>query len=119
MTIKPESEVREIYGITPHEIQLIKSFMQGAVYSWVKNRKDEPFAVRDLVGGENYDWTDTPLFCLWEKHIKLGKLPEAAENDAAKDLGWITKSVLKKDKRTFKVEKQGLVNTYLWVDNES
>lgn len=55
MTLTPKSELREVSGIRDIEKGLIKAFIQGAVYCWVKNRKDEQFAVRDLVGGENFD----------------------------------------------------------------
>lgn len=69
MAIKPESELREVYGIDDFQKALIKAYMQGAIYSWVKNKKGELFAIRDLVGGENYEWAGTPLYALWEKHI--------------------------------------------------
>jgi hypothetical protein len=118
MAIKPETALRNVNGISELEKSLIKAFMQGAVYSWVKNRKDEPFAVRDLAGGENFEWEGTPLFVLWEKQLKLGKKGDDATEDAAKDLGWLTKSVLAEDKRTFKVEKAGMVNSYRWIGNE-
>ena len=117
MTLMPESELRETYGISDIEKELIRAFMQGAVYSWVKNRAGEPFAVRDLVGGENYDWNGTPLQVLHDKHITAGKNSEEAFEAAAKDLGWIVKSLLSEDSRTFEVEKSGLVNTYCWVGN--
>jgi hypothetical protein len=118
MAIKPKSELRGVLAISELEKSLIKAFMQGAIYSWVKNRKNEPFAVRDLVGGENYEWSGTPLIVLWEKQIKLGKKDSDATDDAAKDLGWLTKTVLAEDKRNFTVEKVGLVNTYRWVGGE-
>jgi hypothetical protein len=119
MAIKPESELRDVHGIDNNQKTLIKAYMQGAIYSWVKNRKGESFAVRDLVGGENYNWEGTPLFVLWEKQIKLGKKGDDATTDAAKDLGWLTKTVLAEDKRTFMVEKAGMVNSYRWMENES
>lgn len=118
MAINPESELRDVRDITNLEKSLIKAYMQGAIYSWIKNRKDEPFAVRNLAGGENYDWSGTPLIALWEKQIKLGKKGDDATEDAAKDLGWLTKTVLAEDKRTFTVEKVGMVNSYRWVGSE-
>ena len=78
MTLIPESEIRDVHGITEEQKTLIKAFLQGAVYSWVKNRLGEQFAARDLVGGENFEWEGTPLFPLYQKHIDLEKevLPE-------------------------------------------
>jgi hypothetical protein len=118
MSIQPTSELRDVHGITEDEKRLIKAYMQGAVYSWVKNRKNEAFAIRNLVGGENYEWSGTPLLALWEKQIKLGKRGDDATEAAAKDLGWLTKTVLSDDKRTFTLEKSGLVNSYRWVGDE-
>ena len=118
MALNPPSDLRDVRGIGDTENTLIKAFMQGAVYSWVKNRKDEPFAVRDLVGGENFDWDETPLIVLYEKHINEGKDNASAIEAAAKDLGWLVKTVLAEDKRTFIPSKAGLVNHYRWVGNE-
>lgn len=116
--LTPPSELREVHGITDEQRSAIAYFMQGAIYSWAKNRPGEPFAVRDLMGGENFFWEGTPLIVLYKKHIALGKTNESAIEDAAKDLGWIVKSVLSRDKRTYAVEKAGLVNGYKWVGNE-
>jgi hypothetical protein len=119
MALNPQSEVRDVYGITDTEKELIKAFMQGAVYCWVKNRKDEQFAVRDLMGGENNDWDGTPLQVLYEKHVVAGKDHVSAVEAAGKDLGWLVKAVLDEDRRTFEVVKEELVNKYHWDGNES
>ena len=116
--LRPPSDLREVHGITDEQRAAICHFMQGAIYSWAKNRPNEAFAVRDLMGGENFFWEGTPLIMLYEKHIALGKSYDSAIEDAAKDLGWLVKSVLSNDKRTYTVEKAGLVNSYAWVGNE-
>ncbi len=118
MTLEPDSEVREVHGIGTRDRDLIKTFLQGAVYSWVKNRSGEQFAARDLVGGENFEWDGTPLFVLYRKHMDLGKSHESAIEDAGKDLGWLLKAVLSEDKRTFEVGRSGLTAGYRWVGNE-
>jgi hypothetical protein len=118
MALNPSSELRDVTGITESDKALIKAFMQGAVYSWAKNRKDEAFAVRDLVGGENFEWSGTPLYVLYEKHIGQGKNSAEAIEAAAKDLGWLTKTVLAEDKRTFIPSKSELVSHYRWVGGE-
>lgn len=114
----PESEVRGVYGITDDERDAIKFFMQGAVYCWVKNRMGQPFAVHDLMGGENFFWHGTPLIALYDKHANAGKDDAAATEAAGRDLGWLVKTVLAEDKRTFEVSNNGYVNTYRWVGNE-
>jgi len=115
MTLRPESELREPSGIDGTQRELIRAFMQGAVYSWVKNRPGEPFAVRDLMGGLNNDWNGTPLQVLYDRYIDMGRNADEAFEAAAKDIGWITKTLLSEDRRIFEVEKSGLVNTYLMV----
>jgi hypothetical protein len=115
MTLDPRSELRDVKGIDDAQKELIRVFMQGAIYCWVKNRRGEPFAVRDLVGGENTDWNGTPLQVLFEKHINMGKDSDASFKAAAKDIGWIVKSLLADDNRTFLAGKAGLVNSYDWV----
>jgi hypothetical protein len=118
MAITPKSRLHKVRGIRDLEIATIKAYMQGAVYCWVKNRKDEPFSVRDLVGGENYEWKGTPLYALWTKQVNSGKKGNLAIKNAGKDLGFLTKTVLSDDKRTFIVEKAGMVNSYRWVGGE-
>jgi len=92
--------------------------MQGAIYAWAKNFPAKPFAVRDLVGGENGDWTGTPLFALYEAYIKHGECDEVAQSHAAQDLGWIVKNLLNNDKRTYVNTKPDDVNHYEWVGSE-
>jgi len=116
--LKPASEVRDVQGVTPEEMQLIKAFIQGAVYTWAKNHPGDWFAARDLVGGENFDWNGTPLQVLFEKHIDAGKNDAEATDAAGRDIGWITKSVLDADKRTFEADNSGYVSQYRWVGNE-
>jgi hypothetical protein len=116
MPLQDPSELRDVSGLDAAEKRLIKAFLQGAVYCWVKNRRGEEFAARDLVGGENADWGETPLQVLYWKHINQGKAHEAAVEAAAKDLGWLLKSMLAEDKRMFATGKSGLVNAYRWVE---
>ncbi len=118
MVLIPESEVRDVHGITEEQKALIKAYLQGAVYSWVKNRMGEQFAARDLVGGENFEWEGTPLYPLYQKHIDSGKGIDEAIEAAAKDLGWLMKVVLSEDKRHFEVGRSGLTAGYRWVGKE-
>ncbi|MBX7212048.1 MAG: hypothetical protein K1X78_27325 [Verrucomicrobiaceae bacterium] len=118
MSLIPESQLRQVNGLEPEQTTAILSYLQGAVYSWVKNRSGEWFAARDLVGGENFEWMGTPLYPLFEKHSDLGKSEEDAIADAAKDVGWLLKRVLAEDKRHFEVGRSGLTAAYRWLGNE-
>ena len=115
MTLLPSSAIREVNGITNDQKQRIRDFLQGAAYSWCKNRKDEWFSLRDLMGGDNYFWENTPLFVLYEKQINLGHTNNAAVEAAGKDGGWIFKKLLSDDSRIFETKKEDLIRKYLWV----
>jgi hypothetical protein len=111
--------VRDVRGITDESKEAIKNFLLGAVYCWAKNRTNEWFALRNLVGGENADWDETPPYVLFEKHKRYGKNNKDAIKAAAKDAGWILKAVLIGDKkRTYTAGKSGRVSTYRWIGGE-
>jgi hypothetical protein len=101
MSLTPPSEIRNVTDISDHENQRIRDFLQGAVYCWCKNRNDEWFALRYLMGGPNFDWSATPLNVLYEKHLNRGKNEDQAVEDAGKDCGWLVKSVINDDDRQF------------------
>lgn len=108
------SELRDVHGIKDEEKQKIIDFLQGAVYCWCKNRPDEWFSMRDLMGGDNFHWQGTPLFALYQKHENLDKDSEQAIADAGKDSGWLLKRVIHDDARMFKHKKEELIRKYLW-----
>ena len=114
MALIEKSEVRKVTGINSTYKQRIEDFLQGAVYSWCKNRPNEWFSMRDLMGGEIFSWGGTPLNELYLKHINLGKNNSEAITAAGKDSGWILKKVIDKDKRLFNTKKEDLIRKYLW-----
>lgn len=85
---------------------------------WVKNRSNEAFAARDLVGGENYDWNGTPLIVLYEKHIYQGKDHAETVKEEGNDVGWILKLLLHKDKRVFEHCDGGMAQGYRWIKQQ-
>ena len=44
MIIKGNAEIRSVTGISSDEEKDIMNFLQGAVYCWCKNHKDEWFS---------------------------------------------------------------------------
>ena len=81
--------------------EVMSAYIQGAVYQYIKDNweKDEiKFAARDLFGGVNWNWANTPLDELYKYHLSNGKTKSEAYETAAKDVGWLMKDVLKKDK---------------------
>jgi hypothetical protein len=115
MSLIPESEIRDVHEISNEDKHRIIDFLQGAVYCWCKNRPDEWFSMRDLMGGENYFWEGTPLLVLYTKHESKGKSWESAVKDAGKDSGWILIRVINQDQRKFKTKKEELIRKYKWI----
>lgn len=113
MITSGNNEIRSVTGISHEEENDIKNFLQGAVYCWCKNRKDEWFSLRDLMGGDNYFWNNTPLIQLWEKHNNLGKSDPVIE--AGKDGGWILKKVIENDNRNFETKEEEMIRKYRWI----
>ena len=115
MSLTDNPQLRPVDGITKNEYQRITDFLQGAVYCWCKNQKDEWFSLKDLMGGDNYFWQNTPLLPLFIKH-------EGVEDDpvleAGKDAGWILKSVVFEDKRRFETKREALIRVYRWIGEE-
>ncbi len=119
MAIRPRSTIRQVKGITAEQEQLMRAYLQGAVYSWAKNRSGDQFAARDLFGGVNAKWEETPLCPLYEKHRALGKSVKKAINAAGVDCGWLLKSVLAEDRRHFIVGRSGRTAGYCWIGRKS
>lgn len=86
-------------SISAEDKEKIKIFLQGMVYCWSKNVKDENnsnkwFFARDLVGSESFSWDDTPLKV-------INKL-----NDSDKILGHILYEVIDEDIKQFETKEE-------------
>lgn len=114
MIKKGNDEIRRVNGIDEQSMNDIEYFLQGAIYCWCKNRKNEWFSLRNLMGGDNYYWQGTPLIALYEKHEDLGK--DDPVGDAGKDGGWILKKVIKDDDRKFETKTEEMIRKYRWLD---
>lgn len=101
-----------------NEINEMCSFLQGAVYCWCKNRKNEWFAARDLIGGDNYFWQGTPLMRLYEYYLNDSRgNGEYAVEEAGKAAGRLLKKVLFEDRRVFDTQ-DGYTRIYRWTGEE-
>ena len=106
---------KSVNGFTDEQLNLMKAFLQGAVYCWCKNRKDEWFAARDLLGGDNYYWQGTPLMPLYTYYLNGNEdNHDYAVEEAGKAAGRLLKEVLINDKRTFETE-EGYTRMYRWT----
>lgn len=115
------TNVRQVNGVNPNDMQHIRDFLQGSVYCWCNVKGEEEFAARDLVGGDNSeDWDKTPLYALYQHHVNAGKSPKEAFDQSGIDVGHILKSVLKDDNRMFKTKvdsdaRYDNVRKYCWI----
>ena len=90
-------------SISAEDKEKIKLFLQGMVYCWCKNVKDENnsnkwFYARDLVGGESFSWDDTPLKVLNENYDTV--------KTASQALGNLLYEVLDEDTKHFEFYKE-------------
>ncbi len=115
MITNENNKYKNITCISENEQQNILCYLQGAVYCWCKNRKNENFSLRDLVGGENYFWQGTPLFVLYEINEKKHEVKKAVK-EAGKIAGHLLKKVVIIDKRKFETYREGLIRKYKWVE---
>ncbi len=115
MTLLNNSNCRKVNGLSASQEQKIIDFLQGAVYCWCKNKPAKWFSMRDLMGGENFFWEDTPLMALFNKHKNKGKNNDKAIDGAGKDSGWLLKRVIVNDKRVFETKVEERIRKYRWV----
>lgn len=116
--------VNNVVGLTEQERTKALSYLQGMVYMWCAINGNQVFAARDLMGGENYDWTGTPLVDVWYNRQRryqaeypdtpIEEINDWTHGEAAKEVGRLLKKVLIDDKRQF-VELKGYSNQYQWV----
>lgn len=83
---------------------MILAFLQGVVYQWILERskndeKNASFVARDLLGGFNNNWQETPLQFLYDYYKQKSNDERYAREQAAQDAGWALKEILKNDKR--------------------
>ena len=95
-------------------IEFAKAYIKGAVHSHCNTNPDEPLSVRILFGGDNRNWADTPLQIIYDYHKSMqAKNPV---KQAAKDVGWLFKKVLKDDRRTFQYIGKDTGSIYVMTD---
>jgi hypothetical protein len=113
MALSPSSQVRDFHRLTADQKARIRDFLQGAFYCWCKNRPNEWFSLRDLMGGANTLWGGTPLFPLYQKYHPVADAVERAGQDG----GWLLKKVIADDARTFETREAELIRQYRWIQN--
>ncbi len=115
MALIPPSEVRDVNSVNVAEKDRIRDFLQGAVYCWCKNRPEEWFSLRDLMGGDNFYWEGTAMYPLYDNLVTRGHASNQAIEQAGKDGGWLLKRVITDDQRNFETREANLIREYRWV----
>jgi hypothetical protein len=102
-------------------------FLRGAVYGWCITHKRDWFSLKDLFGGINYRWQDTPLYILHEIHAAADGNGGAGSSDggnggadcAGRDAGILLKRVLIEDeRRSFGTVQDGTTRRYCWTGDD-
>jgi len=113
--VKGNKVIKRVSGLSVTQENRIYDFLQGSIYCWVKNREDEWFSLRDLMGGLNFDWQGTPMYNLYKKHLTRGYSIDESIKKAGIDAGWILKNVIANDIRNFETKKLNLIRCYRWI----
>lgn len=114
-----DSNFKEVWGFEESQKQRMRDYLLGAVQVWCRDRHEEWFAARDLLGGANNHWQGTPLMPLYEYYLaRRNDDNEYAVRQAGRAAGHLLKRVLIEDrKRTYETRK-GYTREYRWVGEE-
>ena len=110
--LEQENKIRKVHPISEEKALEIKKFLQGAVRCHDKVVAGEWFSLRDLMGGENFDWHGTPLQDLFD--VCRGR--SDALKMTAKSAGWLLKAAIEDDPcRLYETKKEAFTRKYRWV----
>lgn len=108
------SSLRSISAqISEGDMNCAKTYIMGVVHGFCNNNENQHFSVQILFGGENKDWRGTPLQVIYEYYAQKGYFD--ADKRAARDVGWLLKTVLQEDKKLLYDEKKEYIKEYCRV----
>lgn len=125
----PVESANQVDSISNQDLEKIQAYLQGCVYTWCNIHEKTPkFCAADFVGGTNKEWIGTPPYTLFSSRFDQyqREYPQESEeqinarafDQAGIDLGWILKSVLIKDKRSFTTH-EGFHSAYYTWDGKT
>jgi hypothetical protein len=118
--VPEDIKIQDVAWLSETEEQRMMDFLQGAVYCWCGNHRNEWFSAREFMGGPNREaWDKTPLGRLYDRHIEEGKSPDDAWNLAGQEEGKLLKKVINRDARSFETKTEALIRQYKWVETAS
>ncbi|HEX8245456.1 MAG TPA: hypothetical protein VF541_18235 [Longimicrobium sp.] len=95
------ARIRRVANLSAADEKAILDFLQGAVRVRWKDHPNDWFGLRDLMGGENGDWRDTPMQRLFDRHYSVGVSETEAKRKAGIEGGHLLKRVLHEDRRRY------------------
>ena len=98
-----KGKIRKIHSISESQAQEIKNYLQGAIRCHDKVAACKWFSLRDLMGGENFDWNGTPMQDLFKAY-------------RGQSAGWLLKAAIEEDPcRRYETKKEAFTRMYRWV----
>ena len=112
---QPHFEVEN--WLTEEQIKEIKVYLTSNLNTYLNAvGHKEWLSLSSLVGGENENWPD-PIIYVYNAY--LAHDPNNAVKNAARDMGWILKSIINDDERIFETKKEykgrKYVRIYRWL----
>lgn len=108
-----------VHGFTEQELQRIMDYLLGAVQVWCRDRHEEWFSARHLLGGANHNWRGIPLQRLYDYYMEQSDEDEEyAVRQAGRSAGHLLKRVLIEDPKRMYETRQGYTREYSWVGEE-
>ena len=108
---------RNVWGIGKWRQKRMRDYLLGAVHVWCRDHYEEWFAAKDLIGGPNFYWQETPLYPLYSYYRQFGDSNYAIKQ-AGRAAGWLLKRVLIEDKKRTYETRKGYTRQYRWVGEE-
>lgn len=115
-----DSVYRNVLILDEKDLKPMRDYLLGAVKAWCKDRKEQWFAARDILGGANYYWQGTPLYKLFEYYRDHSNQDvENAVTQAGRSAGHLLKRVLIEDKKRNNETRVEYTRQYRWVGDEN
>lgn len=115
MIIETSLLTPRVNGIAAVDLQQIDAFLREILDARLQSQPDEWFSLRDLLGGVNRIWDNTPMQRLYEKQIDK-RLPEAkAVRLAGQEAGRLFARVIAADARRFRTKIDKMIRNYQWA----
>jgi hypothetical protein len=115
MIIESSLQTRRVNGLAAVDLQQIDAFLLGILNARLQANPNDWFSLRDMLGGQNRIWDDTPMQRLYEKQLNNNVPEPAAVKRAGQEAGRLFARVIVADSRRFRTKKDKMIRHYQWV----